>query len=48
MRMWMVPTKIMCDKHLLGEHVEHHMFLGSLKQGFNLDGYVKNNLFELC
>jgi hypothetical protein len=24
------------------------MFLGSLKQGFNLDGYVKNNLFELC
>lgn len=47
MRMWMVPVEIMCRQHLLGEHVEHHMFLGCLKKGLNLDGYVDNNLLEL-
>jgi hypothetical protein len=30
MRMWMVPPKVMCRKHLLGEHVEIHMLAGSL------------------
>jgi hypothetical protein len=47
MRMWMVDTKTMCRKHLLGEHVETHMILGSLKSGIRLDGYVRNNLLEL-
>ena len=46
MRMWMVPTKYMCRKHLLGEHVEIHMFLGSLLKGTDLTGYVDNNLLE--
>ena len=26
MRMWMVNPRIMCRQHLLGEHVEIHMF----------------------
>ncbi|MHA2353488.1 MAG: pyrimidine dimer DNA glycosylase/endonuclease V [Candidatus Thorarchaeota archaeon] len=47
MRMWMVDTKTMCRKHLLGEHVETHMILGTLKSGIRLDGYVRNNLLEL-
>jgi hypothetical protein len=44
--MWMVNPKIMCNKHLLGEHVELHMFIGTIKKNKSLDGYVKNNLLE--
>jgi len=44
--MWMVDPKIMCRQHLLGEHVEHHMFMGTIKKKKNLQGYVDNNLFE--
>ena len=47
MRMWMVNPKIMCRKHLLGEHVEHHMFVGTINKGIALDGYLKNNLLEM-
>ena len=43
MRMWMVEPKIMCRKHLLGEHVELHMLVGHLQRGRRIDGYVKNN-----
>jgi len=46
MRMWLCDPKIMCQKHLCGEHLELHMFLGSLKKQKKLDGYFKNNLFE--
>lgn len=47
MRMWMVDPAIMCRKHLLGEHVELHMFVGSFKKGISIDGYINNNLLEL-
>jgi hypothetical protein len=47
MRMWMVDPTQMCSKHLLGEHVELHMFMGSLNKGISMDGYVRNNLLEL-
>lgn len=30
MRMWMVDPKIMCRKHLLGEHLELHMLAGCI------------------
>ena len=46
MRMWMIDPKLMCQKHLCGEHVETHMFLGALKKGSKLDGYLNGNLFE--
>lgn len=46
MRMWMVNPKIMCNQHLLGEHCETHMFLGTIKKGIKIDGYIKNNLLE--
>ena len=42
----MINPKIMCRQHLLGEHVELHMFIGSIIRGYNLDGYVKNNCLE--
>ena len=46
MRMWMVDPKIMCRKHLLGEHVELHMFVGTIKRKKRLSGYIKNNLLQ--
>ena len=46
MRMWLCDPKIMCQKHLCGEHLEMHMFLGSLKKKKKIDGYIKNNCFE--
>lgn len=46
MRMWMVDPKIMCRKHLLGEHVEHHMFVGTINRRISIDGYIGGNLLE--
>lgn len=40
MRMWMVPPIYLCNKHLLGEHVETHMFVGHLKLGRRLGAYA--------
>ena len=46
MRMWMVDPKILCQKHLCGEHLETHMLCGSLKKKIKVSGYINNNLFE--
>lgn len=46
MRQWMVDPRIMCRKHLLGEHVEHHMFVGAINKGTSLDGFLLKNLLE--
>lgn len=47
MRMWMVEPKILCRKHLLGEHVECHMFVGTIKKAISLRGYVVSNAVEI-
>ena len=47
MRMWNVPTEQMCLKHLLGEHVETHMFAGTMNKGKSLTGYIDNGLVEV-
>ena len=47
MRMWMLPPSIMCRKHLLGEHVEMHMLVGTLLKGISVQGYIDNQLVEL-
>ena len=44
--MWMVNPVVMCRQHLLGEHVECHMFLGHLKLKKSVVGYIENNLFQ--
>lgn len=46
MRQWMCDPKIMCNKHLFGEHVEHHMFIGTLIKKKSINGYIKNDLLE--
>ena len=42
--MWGVNPKLLCQKHLLGEHVEMHMFVGTILAGKSLDGYIKKGL----
>ena len=46
MRMWMTNPAIMCRKHLLGEHVELHMFVGSINKGTRMGRYVTEGLLE--
>jgi hypothetical protein len=38
--MWMVNPKMMCNQHLLGEHVELHMLVGNIKRGKSIDGFL--------
>src|SRR5262245_23421826 len=47
MRMWMVDPRKLCDKHLLGEHVELHMLVGSLRKKKTLTGFLEGGLVEL-
>lgn len=42
----MVPPRLLCSKHLLGEHVECHMLLGCIKRGKSIDGFAKKGLIE--
>jgi hypothetical protein len=46
MRMWMVDPKKMCRKHLLGEHVEIHMMVGTLIKRRSIDGFLDRGLLE--
>lgn len=36
MRMWMVPTVLLCDKHLLGEHGEMHKFIPTFRREYKV------------
>lgn len=45
--MWCVDPKLLCRKHLLGEHLELHMLAGAIKKGRNLKGYIDKGLVEL-
>ena len=44
--MWMVDTKLLCRKHLLGEHLECHMFVGTINKNISIKGYIENGLGE--
>lgn len=46
MRMWMLPPEKMCRKHLLGEHVEIHMLVGSIIKGRKLTKFLSYGLIE--
>lgn len=47
MRMWDLDPRILCRKHLLGEHVEMHMFVGTINNNIKIEGYLKNNLLDV-
>lgn len=44
--MWMVDPETMCDRHLLGEHVEIHMLAGTLARHRSIDGFIAKGLLE--
>ena len=44
MRMWGVNPRIMCRRHLLGEHVEMHMAVGAFRRGRSLDWMLGKGL----
>lgn len=46
MRMWMINPAKMCDQHLLGEHVEHHMIVGSIERKKSVAGFIRNNCMQ--
>ena len=43
----MVNPRIMCRQHLLGEHVEIHMFIGTIDRGKPVKGYLEKGLLEI-
>ena len=43
----MVDPEIMCRAHLLGEHAEIHMFIGTIKRGNSVKGYLEKGLLEI-
>jgi hypothetical protein len=47
MRMWMVSPQKMCRQHLLGEHLEVHMFVGCLNKNKGVNGYLEKGLLEI-
>ncbi len=44
MRMWSAPPHSMCRRHLLGEHLEMHMFVGAIARGIRLGSFVSKGL----
>jgi hypothetical protein len=46
MRQWLVNPKMLCDKHLLGEHVEAHMFIGALIKKRSIAGFISKGLYD--
>ncbi len=47
MRMWNVPPETMCRQHLLGEHLEMHMFVGAIIKGTSMQGYIENGMLDI-
>jgi hypothetical protein len=45
--MWKVDPKVLCAQHLLGEHVEMHMFVGTIIKGKNISGFIDRGLVEV-
>ena len=46
MRMWLVDPAGMCRQHLLGEHVELHMLVGTLERGKSLQGFIDRGMID--
>ena len=44
MRMWLVDPKKLCREHLLGEHLEMHMFAYSINNDKNIEGFLEKGL----
>lgn len=43
----MVDPKLLCRKHLCGEHAECHMFVGTINKNISIQGYIDKGLLEV-
>ena len=46
MRQWNIDPQWMCRKHLLGEHTEMHMAVGTLRRGLSIAGFLRDGLLD--
>lgn len=44
-RQWLADPELMCKQHLLGEHLEAHIFLSKMQKGYSLEGFRKGSMF---
>ena len=44
--MWAIDPSRLCRQHLLGEHVELHMMVGTLNKGISMEGYYARGLVD--
>ena len=47
MRDWKINPELLCNTHLLGNHVELHMFAGCIEKGKSIKGYIETGLVEI-
>jgi heme oxygenase len=43
----MVDPTFLCRQHLLGEHKELHMLVGTIRKGTSIKGYLDKDLLEV-
>ncbi|MBN2121879.1 hypothetical protein JW721_02380 [Candidatus Micrarchaeota archaeon] len=46
MRMWNVPPKCLCRKHLIAEHCECHMYAGAIRKKRSIRGHIEKGQVE--
>lgn len=47
MRMWGINPKLLCHKHLYGEHYETHMMAGTIARGYSIKGFVDSGQYDV-
>jgi hypothetical protein len=47
MRMWMIDTKLLCDKHLIGEHGELHKHIHNFVKKHNMATRIEKGQIEV-
>lgn len=46
MRMWCIPTNIMCTKHIMQEHKDIHMIVGAINKKINIQSFILNGYID--
>ncbi len=44
-RQWLADPNLMCQKHIVAEHFEAHMFLSKMEKGYSLKGFIEGSMF---
>jgi len=44
-RQWLADPQYMCRQHLLGEHLEAHIFVSKMEKDYSLEGFIRGSMF---